>query len=86
MTVEAWDHDQKERLGTGTFLTTDTQIDTLTGTIRIKALFDNKDMTLFPNQFVNAKLIVGHIEQRHPDPHRFQQLNPQEASCILVSQ
>jgi multidrug efflux system membrane fusion protein len=58
MTVEAWDRDQKELLATGTFYATGAQIDTSTGTIPIKAMFDNTNGLLFPNQFVNAKLIV----------------------------
>jgi len=59
VTVEAWDQAQKTRLGVGHLLTTDNQIDTATGTIKIKAEFANKDGVLFPNQFVNARLLLG---------------------------
>ncbi|MEG2115304.1 MAG: multidrug transporter subunit MdtA, partial [Hafnia sp.] len=51
--VEAWDRTNQHLLTTGTLLSMDNQIDTSTGTIKIKARFDNQDDTLFPNQFVN---------------------------------
>lgn len=56
--VEAFDREQKERLATGSLLTIDNQIDTSTGTIKLKATFPNKLNELFPNQFVNARLLV----------------------------
>jgi multidrug efflux system membrane fusion protein len=54
--VEAYDRDDKNRIATGTLLTVDNQIDTTTGTSRLKAVFDNRDGALFPNQFVNCRL------------------------------
>jgi multidrug efflux system membrane fusion protein len=59
--VEAFDRDLKHRLASGTLLTTDNQIDQTTGTIKLKAAFPNDDNSLFPNQFVNAKLLVSTI-------------------------
>jgi len=56
--VEAYDREQKVKLATGTLLTVDNQIDPTTGTVRLKALFKNEDGVLFPNQFVNARLLV----------------------------
>jgi multidrug efflux system membrane fusion protein len=56
--VEAYDRDQQARLATGFLLTLDNQIDTTTGTIRLKAEFPNEDDGLFPNQFVNARLLA----------------------------
>jgi multidrug efflux system membrane fusion protein len=56
--VEAYDREQKKKLATGTLQTVDNQIDTTTGTVRLKALFENKDNQLFPNQFVNARLLI----------------------------
>ena len=56
--VAAYDRDLKHKLATGTLLTTDNQIDPSTGTIKLKASFPNLDNALFPNQFVNAKLLV----------------------------
>jgi len=57
--VEAYDRDFKHQLAAGTLLTTDNQIDQTTGTIKLKASFPNEDNVLFPNQFVNAKLLVN---------------------------
>jgi len=58
LTVEAFDRAQKNKLATGTLLTTDNQIDSATGTLKLKAIFQNEDNALFPNQFVNTKLTV----------------------------
>lgn len=58
LAVEAWDRDQRHRLAVGSLLTMDNQIDTGTGTVKLKALFPNKGDELFPNQFVNARLVV----------------------------
>jgi multidrug efflux system membrane fusion protein len=56
--VIAFDRDQSKKLAVGRLLTIDNQIDSGTGTVRLKALFENKDRQLFPNQFVNARLLV----------------------------
>ena len=58
MTVEAWDRAEENKIATGKVLALDNMIDTATGTVRLKASFDNTNLTLFPNQFVNAKLII----------------------------
>lgn len=60
--VDAYDSDGKTLLSTGTLLTTDNQIDTTTGTIKLKAEFANKDSALFPNQFVNIRLHLDKID------------------------
>ena len=57
--VEAWDQDNKNRLAAGKLLSVDNQIDTATGTVRLKAEFTNADEALFPNQFVNIRLNVA---------------------------
>lgn len=62
LAVEAWDRTQSKLLATGVLLTIDNQIDTSTGTVRLKALFDNKDDSLFPNQFVNARIQVDTLQ------------------------
>jgi len=59
--VDAFDRDFKHKLGSGSLLTTDNQIDQSTGTIKLKAAFPNEDNSLFPNQFVNARLLVNTI-------------------------
>jgi len=56
--VDAYDRDVKNKLASGSLLTLDNQIDQSTGTIRLKAVFPNEDNSLFPNQFVNAKMLV----------------------------
>jgi multidrug efflux system membrane fusion protein len=58
LTVDAFDREQKHKLATGTLLTVDNQIDPNTGTVRLKAVFPNEDGALFPNQFVNARLLL----------------------------
>jgi multidrug efflux system membrane fusion protein len=60
--VEAWDHwdsGHSTKLATGKLQSIDNQIDTTTGTVKLRALFDNKDGALFPNQFVNTRLLVN---------------------------
>ncbi len=56
--VEAWGRDSLQKLATGRLLTIDNQIDPNTGTFRCKAVFDNDNGALFPNQFINARLQV----------------------------
>jgi membrane fusion protein, multidrug efflux system len=56
--VEAWDRDLKTQLAVGALETTDNEIDTATGTVKLKAVFSNQPEVLFPNQFVNARLLV----------------------------
>jgi multidrug efflux system membrane fusion protein len=56
--VEAWDRENKNRLASGTLITVDNQIDPTTGTVKLKAEFPNSDGALFPNQFVNVRMLV----------------------------
>jgi len=56
--VDAYDRELKNRLAAGMLETFDSQIDQTTGTIKLKAIFQNNDYSLFPNQFVNVKLLV----------------------------
>ncbi len=56
--VEAYDRAGQNKIATGTLLTVDNQIDQSTGTTRLKAIFPNDDDVLFPNQFVNARLLL----------------------------
>jgi multidrug efflux system membrane fusion protein len=57
-TVQAWDREQKAMLQAGTLISTDNQIDVTTGTVKLKAEFPNADARLFPNQFVNVRMVV----------------------------
>lgn len=56
--AEAWDREMKNHLADGKLLAVDSQIDSTTGTVKLKADFANKDGSLFPNQFVNVRLIL----------------------------
>lgn len=61
LAVDAYDRSETKHLATGSLLTLDNQIDPTTGTVKAKAIFDNTDNALFPNQFVNVRLV---LEQR----------------------
>ncbi len=58
LTVDAYDRSGKTKLASGVLLTVDNQIDTTTGTVKLKAQFANDDSSLFPNQFVNARMLL----------------------------
>jgi multidrug efflux system membrane fusion protein len=60
--VTALDRAQKNTLGTGKLSSTDNQVDTTTGTVKLRAMFDNADEAMFPNQFVNVKLLVDTVK------------------------
>jgi len=59
LAVDALDRSDQKKLASGTLLTLDNQIDTTTGTVKARASFANKDSSLFPNQFVNTRLLVN---------------------------
>ena len=58
LSVEAWERDMSMKIAQGTLTTIDNLIDQTTGTVRIRATFGNSDNALFPNQFVNARVLV----------------------------
>jgi multidrug efflux system membrane fusion protein len=58
LVAEAYDRSETTHLASGTLLTIDNEIDPTTGTVKAKAVFDNRDGALFPNQFVNIRLIL----------------------------
>jgi membrane fusion protein, multidrug efflux system len=62
--VEALDRTQQNLLGTGKLLTIDNQIDTTSGTVKLRAEFDNRNGALFPNQFVNTRLLVNTLNDQ----------------------
>jgi multidrug efflux system membrane fusion protein len=64
LTAEAYDRPNITKLAEGKVLTLDNQIDITTGTVKLRALFDNKDNMLFPNQFVNIQLIVDDLKNQ----------------------
>jgi membrane fusion protein, multidrug efflux system len=62
LAVDALDRSNQAKLDSGTLQATDNQIDTTTGTLKLRALFQNKTNALFPNQFVNARLLLNTLE------------------------
>jgi len=82
--VQAFDRAQQTKIATGKLLTYDNQIDTTTGTVKMRAIFDNKDDALFPNQFVNTKLLVKTLEGVTLIPTSTIQHNGQTAFVYLL--
>ncbi len=82
--VEAWDREATTRLGQGTLETIDNQIDPTTGTLRLRAIFENKAGKLFPSQFVNARLLVEQKSGVILAPNAAIQRNTQSTYVWLV--
>lgn len=59
LAVETWDREERRQLARGSLSSLDNRIDTTTGTLKLRAHFDNHDLALFPNQFVNVRLQLG---------------------------
>ena len=83
LTVEAWNRDNSKKLATGVLLTLDNQIDNTTGTSQMKAVFDNKDNALFPQQFVNIRLLVDTLGNQLVVPNVAVQ-NGQQGTFVYV--
>jgi len=64
LSVEAYDRGQTEKLATGTLATVDNVIDPTTGTVKMRAMFGNPNGELFPNQFVNVRLLVNTMKNQ----------------------
>jgi len=62
LSVDAFDRSNMAKIATGQLLSLDNQIDTTTGTVKGRAVFDNKNDSLFPNQFVNTRLLVNTLQ------------------------
>jgi multidrug efflux system membrane fusion protein len=62
LAVDAFDRTQETKIASGTVTSIDNQIDTTTGTVKLRATFDNKNSALFPNQFVNTRLLVQTLQ------------------------
>ena len=84
MLVEAYDRAMKQKLATGSLLTVDNQIDPTTGTVRLKAIFPNEQNELFPNQFVNARLLVSVVRGALVIPAPAIQRGPQGTFVYVV--
>jgi multidrug efflux system membrane fusion protein len=84
LVVEAFDRSAETRLAVGTLLTVDNQIDTSTGTVRFRGEFSNHDLALFPNQFVNARLLVKTLKNSVLIPSAAIQRNGTQAFVFVV--
>jgi multidrug efflux system membrane fusion protein len=62
--VDAYNRDKSVKLSSGRLLTVDNQIDQTTGTLKLKAIFDNPDEALFPQQFVNVRMLVDTLRNQ----------------------
>jgi multidrug efflux system membrane fusion protein len=85
LVVDAFDRAQLKKLATGTLETLDNQIDPTTGTVKLKAIFTNDDESLFPNQFVNARLLVGTLTDATLLPNTAIQRNADSAFVYLLA-
>ena len=84
LTVDAFDRAQTKKLATGSLTSLDNEIDPATGTVKFKAVFTNADETLFPNQFVNARLLVDTLEDATLLPNTVIQRNADSAFVYLI--
>ena len=84
LAVDAFDRAQTKKLATGTLQTLDNQIDTTTGTLKLRAVFPNEDESLFPNQFVNARLLVDTLHNATLVPNTVIQRNAESAFVYLL--
>ena len=83
--VEAWDRSQTNKIAAGKLQTIDNQIDTTTGTVKLRALFENKKGALYPNQFVNTRLLVNTLDGVTLVPSGAVQHNGQIAFLYVIS-
>jgi multidrug efflux system membrane fusion protein len=83
LTVDAYNRDDSQKLASGKLITLDNQIDSTTGTSRLKAVFDNKDNALFPQQFVNVHLLVDTLQNQIVVPNVAVQ-NGQQGTFVYV--
>ena len=74
----------RPKLATGKLLTIDNQIDQTTGTAKLKAVFDNQDNTLWPNQFVNAHLLLQTLKNAITAPASAMQRGPDGSFVYVV--
>ncbi len=79
-----YDRAQLRKLATGSLLAFDNQVDTTTGTVKLRALFDNADGSLFPNQFVNVRLQIDRLDKAMLIPTVAIQYNGQQAFVYKV--
>jgi multidrug efflux system membrane fusion protein len=84
--VDAFDRADQKKIASGTLLTLDNQIDTTTGTVKGRSIFDNKNDALFPNQFVNTRLLVDTLRGVTLVPSSTIQQNGQASYVYVIQQ
>jgi membrane fusion protein, multidrug efflux system len=84
LTADAYDRDDQTKLAAGRLLTVDNQIDQSTGTSRLKAVFDNANNALYPNQFVNVHLLLDVLRDATVIPAAAVQRGPQGTYVYVV--
>jgi multidrug efflux system membrane fusion protein len=82
--VDAYDREGRTKIATGTLVAIDNQIDPATGTVRLKASFGNTDGALYPNQFVNARVLIDVLRDTVLAPAEAIQRGPQGAYVYVV--
>jgi membrane fusion protein, multidrug efflux system len=85
LAVDAFDRTMTTKLASGTLSAVDSEIDPTTGTIKLKATFANQDEALFPNQFVNARLLVSTVRNAVIVPTAALQRGPQQTFVYVVN-
>jgi multidrug efflux system membrane fusion protein len=85
LAVDAFDRNAEKQIARGTLLTLDNQIDTSTGTVRFRGEFNNRDLALFPNQFVNVRLLIRTLKNTVLIPSAAVQRNGKQAFVFVVS-
>ena len=83
--ADAWDRSQTNKLASGKLATVDNQVDTTTGTVKLRAMFDNTDLKLFPNQFVNIRLLVDTLQNQTVIPVAAVQRGASGSYVFIVS-
>jgi multidrug efflux system membrane fusion protein len=84
LTVDVFDRSGQTKIATGELLAVDNQIDTTTGTVKLRAVFSNDDFALFPNQFVNVRLLVQTLEDVTLIPTATIQQNGQTSFVYVI--
>ena len=84
LTVDVYDRAVQKKLATGELIAVDNQIDTTTGTVKVRASFANDDFALFPNQFVNARLLVKTLNDVTLIPSSAIQQNGQTSFVYVI--
>jgi multidrug efflux system membrane fusion protein len=84
LTVDAYDRAAQTKIASGKLLTLDNQIDTTTGTLKLRAIFDNRNGELFPNQFVNTRLLVQTLKDMTLVPSSTIQHNGQTSFVYVI--